>query len=268
MQDMTLGEPPVVGPPTTPGGLEAVRPARGRALFVVGAVGAILLTIASMWAVISMLGRGFYYYSGYDPTGFLVSSVLIFAGIIVHSFAFVGFYAHHKSQMGMATFITVIVTSTLYIVFMFLAPRTGGWYPYYYIDWMFVWVGSIVLGVGVIVMGASHIVARHYLAVPGLYMASGVIYIISGSFLISFILGWFLPVGWILMFVGALLSTLALFLAFPHLHKIPIRRPPVVFVPQPMAYQPPGLGSRFCPGCGGRIDGDLFCPHCGRRTSP
>lgn len=271
VEDVSSDQPSDVDIPKKLDSPVASKAVKGKGLFVVGAVGAIILAVASMTAVVFFSFSPFYWYYGYGyPVVFLGVSILIFAGFLVHSFAYLGFYVHHKSSMGLATFISLIILSILFIVFMALAPRDySGWLWYtYIIDPLLVWVGSIMLGVGIIVMAVALIVARKFLAMPNLYMASGCIHIIAGSFIISLLLAFFLPVGWILLFVGSLLATIALFVAIPNLHKRPVWRPPMVPVlVEPGGIQTTAVGAKFCPECGGRIDGAKFCPYCGERTS-
>ncbi|UCD91961.1 MAG: hypothetical protein JSV43_06935 [Methanobacteriota archaeon] len=271
MENVRVDQPSDIDVPKKPASPIAPKAVKGKGLFAIGAVGAVLLAVASMTAVVYFAFNQFYWYYDYEyPIFFIAVSILIFAGVLVHSFAYLGFYAHHKSYMGLATFITLVIISILFIAIMAISPRDysgWGWYSYI-IDPFLVWVASILLGVGVIVMAIALIVARKYLAAPNLYMASGCIHIIAGSFIISLLLAFFLPVGWILLFVGSLLATIALFVAIPNLHKRPVWRPPMVPVlVEPGSIQTTAARARFCPECGGRIDGAKFCPFCGGKTS-
>ncbi|TET91651.1 MAG: zinc ribbon domain-containing protein [Methanomassiliicoccales archaeon] len=273
MQDASGYSPELGQQVVPPAGIPAREHVKGKNLIIVGAIGAILLGVGAMAFTVSFVTSGFYWYRsiGY-PIAIIVSSIIVFVGMIVHSFAHAGYYVHHKSGMGMATFIFSIIVSVLFIALMVLSVQTDYWgyyYDYnYYLNPLFVWVASIILGVGVVIIGVSHILARKSLASPSIFMASGVIYIISGSFIMSLIFAFFIPVGWILLFVAAILTTIGLFLSLPHLGELPLPRPAIApSAPQPLGAHISGTAMNFCPKCGGRVDGFSFCPSCGTELS-
>lgn len=240
----------------TPHGFQIPRPVKGKGLIIAGAAGGILLAGASIISVVFFLlgPPNFLYYWDDYPYTYVISGILVFSGIVVFSITYLGFYVHHKSSLGLATFIHSIVASILFVVLMFLSVKVyDGWGPYgYYIDGVFLATASTILGVGIILMGITNIVDRKFLTEEGLFMSSGIIYIISGSFIISFLMTWIIPAGWILLFTSTLLASIGLFISIPHLGRFFVRGPSMVpVVPAPYGSQEPVSGVRFCPHCGG-----------------
>lgn len=75
--------------------------------------------------VVAFVSSGYYWYHWYRnysyPYYSLIPGILVFVGVLIHSLAYLRFYVNHKSSMGMAVFIYSIVTSIMFVAFIFLS---------------------------------------------------------------------------------------------------------------------------------------------------
>lgn len=237
---------------------------KGKKLITIGAIGTIFLGVGAM----SFIVQSGYCFLGFSfPIDMIVSSIIVCLGMLIHSFAHLGYYLHHKSAMGMATFIFSGIASVLFLVAMILSVQEESWSSYgIYMDIGYVWIGLLILGVGTVIVGVSHILARMFLASSLVFAVSGVMYIVSGSLIMSLLLAFLVPVGWVFLFTAAIMSTTGLFLALPHLGESSISKSTITTsTSTPTSPRIDRKAMKFCPDCGGKVNGFSFCPYCGIR---
>jgi hypothetical protein len=159
----------------------------------------------------------------YPSSSFLFSSLLLMVSlllIVAGVLSGVGFYGVYKvggGAMGMVGLIFAIVGSVLGVLFIITGVLTQAYYyapvlylfsypPYYlfYIyevptpNYLFIWIGFIILTVTFIVLGAASIAVRGETANSSASVAAGIVGIIGACFLVPFGLIMFLPaVPWL-----------------------------------------------------------------------
>jgi hypothetical protein len=207
---------PVIAEPTpTPTGVPS------KAQFIVGGVGSILNTIASIpmfLFTITLWIAMIYYYEEYTylypilSVG-VVGSILLIIGIIMAAIGYFGFRRNYGSGMGTASFVFAIIVAVLLIIIAFVDITliyAGEPYYEYTTRWVIVLVGQIIwfllFGVMQILWGITHIVTRKFTGHSGLSLATGIMLIIAGS-LISVMTF----VGMALFFVAEIMASVLFF---------------------------------------------------------
>lgn len=226
-----------------------------KSLFTVGAVGSIIVAIGSMaYMMTSGVFFSYHWWGGWDGNVLFVIPLALFSvGMILHSFGFLGFHAASRSGLGMATFIYTIVAIAIYIVLMSLTIIDVGFFYSHYTSG---YLAGTLVGIGLILMGTDLMIDGKKLVRESLFLPAGIMYIVAGSFLLTFFLAYFVPIAWIILFIGAIFSAVA-FGALRYGYGAAEAE-----VSRPIEEM---LDFEFCPDCGGRIDGFRFCPHCGTR---
>lgn len=232
----------------------------------VGLVGSILIAVAGFVSIITSSGYGYGYWSwwgGYWPIGTIATSTIILfsIGMTLFAFTFLGFHANHRSVLGLAIFIYSVIASFILLISMMmllvLGEIFGGFAPT---------VGpplSIVLGgIALGFMGVGLIVDSKHFPGQTVLVRAGVIYVIASSLLISFISSFIFPIIWILIFFGAILSSIGLASIGSTILKAIRRGPPEKMTAELEPGTEP-MEFRFCRECGNAIDGSKFCPFCG-----
>jgi hypothetical protein len=214
--------PPVkVEPTPTPTGVPS------KAEFIVGGVGSILNTIASIpifGFAIALLIVILSYYEEYERYTHLysilaigvVGFILLIIGIIMAAIGYSGFRRNYGSGMGTASFVFAIIVTVLLIIIAFvdisLIYAGEPYYEYEYVRWATALVGQIIwfllFGIMQILWGVTHIVTRKFTGKSGLSLATGIILIISGSLTTTFV---GVSIGIALFFVAQIMASVLFF---------------------------------------------------------
>ncbi len=168
-------------------------------LFIVAAVGYIIAMIAAIWYIADWAFL-------YTDAILDIAMWWVFAvGLLLGSFAFLGYRSYYGSSMGLATFIISLVFIWFYPLGYTL------WYtPLYFIGIFLEIIGVVLIGVMMILWGVSKIVVRNKTGQMGVTLAAGIIFIITGGFMCTYL---FLLVGCIVLLPAAILGMTSLFLS-------------------------------------------------------
>lgn len=258
-----------VGPQTSETRVGPQKRSAAKPLIILGSVGAMIMAAGSMIYIVNAATSGYYafYWSQGYPNYILAATIVLFVGVIFHSFAYLGFYSNHRSPMGLATFIFAIIASAMYLAFTVLSIEQQSYYYglRYTMNQWYSYTGIMLLGMALIIMGSCLIVERRYFHTHPMLLTTGILQVISGSFIMSYFLVFYMPVGWVLLFVSAVFTTVALFTTVPTIGK--------EFVAMPAPYATgatatqPGVVPRFCPNCGRRTESTAYCGYCGERVA-
>jgi len=226
----------VIRPPTAPIEAEPMPSPKGvpiRALFIIGGVGSVLTTIATIpltlvffATFLVMPQTTFQYYRpffGGEASIPVMVSVLVFAfiAIIFSAIGYLGSYKNYGSGSGAAGFafgIVVPVMLMVYAVGIVAFLTSEYWYYYYYhyneIARAFLIIAFIVtcilFGIMLILWGVTHIGTRRFTGHSGLSTATGIMLIISGALMLSTVLS-FVALG--LLFIAEILATILFFIS-------------------------------------------------------
>lgn len=236
-----------------------------------GLVGSILIAVAGFVSIITSSGHGYgysYWWGSYWPMDTMATSTMILfsIGMILFAFTFLGFHANHRSVLGLAIFLYSVIASFILLISMVMLLVVGEIF-----DGFGPTVGpplSIVLGgIALGFMGVGLIADSKHFPGQTVLVRAGVIYVIASSLFISFVSSLIFPIIWILIFFGAILSSVGLASVGSTILKAIRRGPPEKMT----AEREPGtepMEFRFCRECGNAIDGSKFCPFCGTAVEP
>jgi hypothetical protein len=220
----TLPPTPVkVEPTPTPTGVPS------KAQFIVGGVGSILNTIASipmfifaiaLWiAIISYYEEEYTYLYSLLAVG-IVGFILLIIGIIMAAIGYFGFRRNYGSGMGTASFVFAIIVTVLLIIIAFIDIAiiyAGEPYYEYATTWAIVLVGQVIwfqlFGIMQILWGATHIVTRKFTGHSGLSLATGIMLIIAGILTLTFVMT---SIGIALFFVAEIMASILFFISEVH----------------------------------------------------
>lgn len=172
-----------------------------RALFVVGAVGCIVNTLA----IIGLLFTGLVGYMHIDLI-YIMSYTLLVIGLILASVGYLGIRRNYASGVSMAGFAVGIVASILFLLWAvleimnYLFGINVWWTLAEIISYMGYWqISSYVLStiydiffVLLILWGVAHITTRRLTGKSGLSMATGIMLILTAVFLTIWNVVWVL----------------------------------------------------------------------------
>ena len=225
--------PPPTAPPTPPPTPVKVEPTPtptgvpSRAQFIVGGVGSILNTIASIPMFIFVIALWISIIAYYEEYTYLypilavgvVGFILLIIGIIMAAIGYSGFRRNYGSGMGTASFAFAIIVTVLLIIIAFvditLIYAGEPYYEYEYTArWVIAFVGQIIwfllFGLMQILWGATHIVSRKFTGHSGLSLATGIMLIIAGSLTTTFVIT---SIGIALFFVAQIMASILFFIS-------------------------------------------------------
>ncbi len=236
-----------------------------------GLVGSILITVAGFVSIITSSGYGYgygYWWGGYWPidTMYTATIILFSIGIMLFAFTFLGFHANHRSVLGLAIFIYSLIASFILLISMVMllvvGEIFGGFNPVVGPP-LSIMLGGFALGF----MGVGLIVDSKHFPGQTVLVPAGIIYIIASSLFLSFISSFLFSIIWILIFFGAILSSVGLASVGSTILKAIQRGAPEKMTAEREPRTEP-TEFRFCPECGNAIDGSKFCPFCGTVVDP
>lgn len=236
-----------------------------------GLVGSILIAVAGFVSIITSSGYGFgysYWWGGHWPMDTMATSTMILfsIGMILFAFTFLGFHANHRSVLGLAIFLYSVIASFILLISMVMllvvGEIFGGFDPTVGPPLSIV-LGAIALGF----MGVGLIADSKHFPGQTVLVRAGVIYLIASSLFVSFISSFIFPIIWILIFFGAILSSVGLAsVGSTILKAIQRGAPEKMTAEREPRTEPTEFG--FCRECGNAIDGSKFCPFCGTVVDP
>jgi len=224
--------PPPTAPPTPPPTPVKVEPTPtptgvpSKAQFIVGGVGSILNTIASIpmfiFVIALLLAIPYWYEEDYTYLYSIlaigvVGFILLIIGIIMAAIGYSGFRRNYGSGMGTASFAFAIIVTVLLIIIAFtdivIIYRGEPYYEYEYTArWAIVLVVQVIwfslFGVMQILWGVTHIVTRKFTGHSGLSLATGIMLIIAGSLTTTFVIT---SIGIALFFVAQIMASVVFF---------------------------------------------------------
>lgn len=167
-----------------------------RALFVVGAVGSILNSVAG---IILMLGVVVYVYvRAFDLYLYfgIAGESLFMIGIILAAVGYLGVRRNYGYSLGIVSFVFCIIVSisiipVIVIVLCWLFGWTYG-YPYY----KFLPIGDVLLGVLLVLRGVTHIISGESTGRKTFSMGTGIMLTIVGTILIPLSVVNLLELSW------------------------------------------------------------------------
>ncbi len=184
-----------------------------RGLFIAGFIGMLLLVLIVPTTLFMRFAP--FYVAIY----FTIMLVVLLAGIILGSFAFLGFNRNYGSVMGLAAFLVSLILPWFSLAadylhgysglaFTFLPYPTPG--PLFHV-WLFMWIaGDIFIGVIFLLWGISFITVRKSTGNSKLAIAVGILFIVGGGFWCTFFWRVF---GDIFLVPGAILGLISLITA-------------------------------------------------------
>lgn len=240
-----------------------------KGVLVVGSVGAALLAASAIiYMPLVLLDFPDYWLGTYYayPYAIVLPATVLFVGMLLHSFAYLGFYMNHKSGMGITTFLYSLVASGLFLLMLLLSVSRWVLIDEYTVDLGLAWSAFGVLTAAFFLIGISLIVDSPNFKEKSVMISSGIMYIIAGSLIIIHITSMVVPVGWVVLFVAAALFVVGL---SGSMRKGRIEPAPKAEARAagagPDLYRPQKAPS-FCPYCGRRSLGTPFCAFCGKRV--
>ncbi|MHA2433402.1 MAG: hypothetical protein ACXADO_09270 [Candidatus Thorarchaeota archaeon] len=240
-----------------------------KGVLIVGSVGAALLAASAViYMPLVLLDFPNYWLGTYYayPYAIVLPAIVLFVGMLLHSFAYVGFYMNHKSGMGITTFLFALVASGLFLLMLLLSVRI--WIPSgeYTLDFGLAWSAFGVLSAAFFLIGISLIVDSPNFKEKSVMISSGIMYIIAGSLIVIHITSMVVPIGWVVLFVAAALFIVGLSGSMKEGEIEPASKVAARAAgARPGPYAPQRAPS-FCPYCGRRTLGTPFCAFCGKRV--
>lgn len=240
-----------------------------KGVLIVGCVGAALLAASAIiYMPLVLLDFPNYWLGTYYayPYAIVLPAVVLFAGTLLYSFAYLGFYMNHKSGMGITTFLYALVASGLFLLMLLLSIKKWVYLDEYTLDSGLAWSAFGVLSAVFFLIGIALIVDSPNFKEKSVMISSGIMHIIAGSLIVIHITSMVVPVGWVVLFVAAALFVVGLSGSMREgkiepAPKVAARAPG----PRPGPYSPQRVQS-FCPYCGHRSLGTPFCAFCGKRV--
>jgi len=166
-----------------------------KALFIVGAVGCIINTIAAIWfflAYARIIRLGSVSYTSYWTIGY----VLLVIGLSLASVGYIGARRNYGSGVGTASFAITIVVSILFLLWTIWQIMDYPFFNDYYEEYqllrssIFATIYEIFF-VMVILWGVTHITTRRFTGKLGLSLATGIMLILAAVFVDIWIALWF-----------------------------------------------------------------------------
>ena len=152
-----------------------------KALFIVGAVGCIINTIAAIWF---FLDRYVHLFS--DEPFWIIGYVLLVIGLSLASVGYLGARRNYGSGVGTAGFAVAVVVSVLFLLWTVWRiigyPRYIPYKEYLLLhSYIFVTIYEIFF-IMVILWGVTHITTRRFTGKSGLSLATGIMLVLAAVF--------------------------------------------------------------------------------------
>lgn len=237
---------------------------------VVGSAGAALLAASSIIYMPLILLNSFRYwvatYDGY-PYVIVLPAFALSIGILVHSFAYLGFYINHRSGMGITAFLYTLVASGLFLLMVLLSIEVSTYGPpdEYRLNFGMAWSAFAILSIALFLIGITLLVDNTRFKEKSVMVSSGIMYMIAGGLIILHVTSMVVPVGWTVLFVASVLFVIGLSGSMRRGEIVPAKEAEPGPELEPSPPQPEAELS-FCPYCGRRSFGTTFCPFCGKRV--
>jgi len=190
-------EPTVAEEMSTPTGTPS------KAFLVVGGVGCIISSIAAIWFFFNTLWSIVNYSPIVDyPLYGIIGHTLLFIGLILASFGYLGMRRNYGSGVGTASFAVGIVVSVLFILWTILLSMGYISDYFYYGDWYFDFGAYLEITIYdiffamMILWAVAHITTRRFTGKSGLSIATGIMLIITALLLEAANILWALLVAW------------------------------------------------------------------------
>jgi hypothetical protein len=170
-----------------------------KALFIVGAVGCVINTLAAMWFFLATVMWFFFAASIPEPL-WIIGYVLLVIGLSLASVGYFGTRRNYGSGVGTASFAIAIVVS---ILFLLLAIWRIMGYPFFHGYEEYWLLRSYVLTtiyeiffVMMILWGVTHITTRRFTGNSGLSLATGIMLILAAVFVSVWTTLWIADTFW------------------------------------------------------------------------
>jgi hypothetical protein len=222
-------------------------------LFKIGAGGSIFLAIMSLAMGFTIMNFMFFNTRTTSPQTVILVSILLMMAMFPFGLGIFGFYKNYGSIWGLMGSVSIMISSVLYPVMLYMAILYGSSSEYYYTaNFMWEFMAHLVLGIGLIMAALAINQAKRYLEVER--QVQGIITFATiglaiGGMLFTAIVGMFL-VGWIA-------TAVSLFMISVEFYHAPVpenpadeekaksdffgtadaaKKPPVALTPQPTTY--------------------------------
>jgi hypothetical protein len=174
-------------------------------LFKIGAGGSIFLAIMSLVMGFTIMNFMFFNTQSTSPQTVILVSILLMMAMFPFGLGIFGFYKNFGSIWGLMGSISIMISSVLYPVFLYMSILYGTSNSYSYsANFMWEYMAHLVLGIGLIMAALAINQAKRYLEVErqvqGIITFSSLGLAIAGM-LFTAIIGMLL-VGWIAMAVS------------------------------------------------------------------
>lgn len=155
---------------------------QSRALFVVGAIGCIINTLAAIWFSFTTFAFPIFGYR----FSWIIGYVLLVIGLILASVGYFGMRRNYDSGVGTAGFAVGIVVGVLFLLltvweimmYLFVYPTIAYELRSYILSTIY-----DIFFVLIILWGVAHIVTKRFTGKSGLSMATGIMLILTAVFL-------------------------------------------------------------------------------------
>jgi hypothetical protein len=169
-------------------------------LFKIGAGGSIFLAIMSLAMGFTIMNFMFFNTRTTSPQSVILVSILLMMAMFPFGLGIFGFYKNYGSIWGLMGSVSIMISSVLYPVMLYMAILYGSSSDYSYsANFMWEFMAHLVLGIGLIMAALAINQAKRYLEVER--QVQGIITFATiglaiGGMLFTAIVGMFL-VGWI-----------------------------------------------------------------------
>jgi hypothetical protein len=169
-----------------------------KAFLVVGGVGCIISSIAAIWFFFNILMPTAVGY----PLSDIIGHTLLFIGLILASFGYLGMRRNYGSGVGTAGFAVGIVVSVLFILWTIVLSMGYISDYFYYYDWYYdfgAYLGITIYDIFfamMILWAVAHITTRRFTGKSGLSIATGIMLIITALLLEVTNILWALMFAW------------------------------------------------------------------------
>jgi len=174
------------------------------ALFKIGTAGCIITAIMGFVMGISILNTGLFGSSSGGPQNLVLASILLMMAMFPFGLGIFGFYKNYGSSWGLMGSLSVLISSVLYPVLLYMSILNSRSSDYFNPDYMYIFLAHMSLGVGLIMAALAIYQAKRFFEVErqvqGITGFASIGLAIAGL-LFTAIVGMYL-IGWIAMGVS------------------------------------------------------------------